>query len=357
MAYELVASRTGQYAVDWEVVDRLVRSYWQASYQLNYSTSKTESEASWYNPFSWSLPDIKQIDVPWDKVREASAVQGTRDMLKFVKSAQLDMRSVANELDFRLGETARLKTQFTDYMKSVQSGNMSAIDRAVGDYEGMIEVSRFIRDTSADIVAIGSTIATGGAAVGLLGASSGLKGYGKYQDTGSVGAAVTYGAGSMVLGAFKIGGAKLSGGEEAVFIVFQGVLETGTSLVAGDTVAKAIKKGGLKIASTGAAQALFSQPWVIESFAKIPFPFTIMVGNQEFAIDMADKVVEKISKKLFEKGVKAGTSRAIDALKPEEVAVPQTRSSSGVADEALLYNQILLKLAIVNMEKGVGHGW
>jgi hypothetical protein len=212
------------------------------------------------------------------------------------------------------------------------------MQRAENDYTGLIDACRFIRDTSADVVAIGSTIATGGAAVGLLGASSTLKGVYKYQDTGSAGSALLYGAGSMVLGAFKISGAKLTTGGEYALIIAQGFLDTGTSLTAGDNFARSIEKGALKIASAGSAQALFSASWVKAVFSKMPIPFNVFSVRSQGGVnvmqtDIADKLVEKGAKKLVEKGIKKSISAGVSSS-PSTEAQPKT-ASAGLMDEVL----------------------
>ncbi|NJN64219.1 MAG: hypothetical protein HC882_04630 [Acidobacteria bacterium] len=356
MAYSKVQSLGTEFAVDWDVLERFCHSYWLSCYQYDMASAVTMSESTWYNPFSWSLPAIKTVDVPWEKVRAAARTSSDRDMAIYRRSATVDMRGVAEDLSFRLTETARLKRHFGSYLRDVQSENMSAIDAAVDDYQGLIDASRFVRDTSADIVAIGSTIATGGAAAGLLGASSAMKGWGKYQDTGNVGAAALYGTGSLLLGAFKVGGAKLTKSGEYTLIVVQGVLESGTSLVAGDSFATALEKGGMKIASAGAAQALFSAAWVKQIFTRLPIPFNVWVKQQgkEMWVDEANELASKTVKKLTEKGVKAG----LGTLKPGPGATSATQAASvGLLDQVPLDQRFLLHFSIVNMEKGIGRGW
>ncbi len=355
MAYSLVTSYGTDYAVDWDVVERLCMSHWRTHYQL-YHSETIETSQRTLNPFSWALPSIKSVDVNWDKVREDAHVACAKDMIVYSSQAAKDMRGVALDLKWKVERTAVNKRTFTADLKKVQSANTTAIQEAESDYQGMIDVARFVRDTSADVVAIGSTIATGGAAAGLLGASSALKGVYKYQDTGSAGAAVLYGTGSLVLGVFKIGGAKLSGKEEYVLIIAQGMLEAGPSLAAGDTFAEAVERGGLKIASAGAAQALFSSSVVKEAFAKMPIPFTVFASTKDtgpnMMIDIANELVGKGGKKLTEKGAKKGLTAAIGSSQPAG-----QRTSSGFADEVPLDDLLLLDLSIVNMKKGIGHGW
>lgn len=362
MAYTMVNSGRTQYAVDWEVVERFSRSYWSAYYQDQYSTLTKMSESTWYNPFSWSMPEIRTVEFDWDKVHQATGSAVTRDMLDYARQAASDMRGVADDVKFKLEQTSTMKRSLRNWLREIQNDNVSAMNQAESDYTGLIDACRFVRDTSADIVAIGSTIATGGAASGLLAGSSVLKGVYKYQDTGRAGAAILYGAGSMALGAFKLSGAKLTTGGEYALIVAQGILEGGTSLASGKSFGDAVTAGGLKIAGSGAAQALFGSQLVKTVFQKMPVPFTVFSettrsGVEFMAEDVADKLLEKTTKKLVEKGVKAGIPAAVNRLTSARQPPPSAGGGSGFIDDVPIDQLGLLYFGIVNMDKGIGQGW
>ena len=243
MSYTMIDNPGAQFAVDWKTVERLNRSYHSSEFQWRIATVEETSRSAWYNPFSWSLPTTKTIDVDWSKVREYRERESQADMDYFRQTGKKDMMAVAEEVQYQVEQTAVHLSKFKNWLKDVQSENMAAINESVNDYDGLIEASRFVRDTASDFIVVGSTIATGGAAAGLLGAGSVAKGMAKYQDTGKAGAAILYGGGSLLLGAFKIGGAKLTSGQEYTLIIAKGALEAGTSLVAGDSFGKAIEKG------------------------------------------------------------------------------------------------------------------
>ncbi len=197
MSYTMIDNYGAQFAVDWETVARLNRSYHLSELQWRLSTVTETSESAWYNPFSWSLPKTKTVEVEWPKVRESGKYASDGDMEHFRQVASSDMRAVTEEVQYQVEQTSVNLAQFKRQLKEVQIENASAIDESVNDYEGLIEASRFVRDTSADVVVVGSTIATGGAAAGLLGAGSVMKGVAKYQDTGSAGAALLQGGGTL----------------------------------------------------------------------------------------------------------------------------------------------------------------
>jgi hypothetical protein len=358
MAYTLIKSGNTEYAVDWDVVERFCKSYWFNYYQDQYAQSIKLSESSWYNPFSWKLPEIQTAEIPWEQVQTSTASAVASEMFSYRRSASSDMRGVANEVKQRVEQTRTIKRSFKDWLRSIEDDNIAAMHKAEDDYTGYIEACRFVRDTSADVVAIGSTIATGGAATGLLAGSSVLKGVYKYQDTGRVGAAVVYGAGSMALGAFKVSGAKLTTGGEYTLIIAQGFLEGATSLASGKSFGDAVHAGGLKIAGAGGAQAIFGGDFVKRVFAKIPVPFTVFSvktrsGAEYMAEDVADQLTEKTVKKLTEKGLKATVGRAVSPA----ASAPAAAKGSGFIDEVPIEEMLLLDLAIVNMDKGIGRGW
>lgn len=359
MAYSTVKCRGTDFEVDWNVVERLCMSYWRTYYQLRRNDTISMCESSWYNPFSWKMPEMQTLEVDWDGVRGSAQNACVADMLAYAGRASTSMPDIAREMKFRVEQTAVQRRAFTTMLKDIQSANIKAMNAAESDYTGLIEASRFVRDTSADIVAIGSTVATGGVGVALLGTSSSLKGFGKYQDTGQVGASVLYGAGSMLLGAFKVNGLKLTTAGEYTLIIAQGVLEGGTSWMAGDGFAQAITTGGLKVASTGAAHALFGRIIVKKVFSKLPVPFNIwsrMPPKEGYIArfsDEANAIAEKTAKNLSEKGVKAYAKALVS---PPKVSQP-TASQPTYFDEVPVEDVLLLNLAIVNMSKGIGQGW
>jgi hypothetical protein len=283
-------------------------------------------------------------------------------MMDYAARAATDMRGIAYDVKAKVEQTVALKRSTRDWLTDIQRNNLAAMDKADKDYTGLIDAARFVRDTSADIVVVGSTIATGGAAAyGLLATGSVLKGTYKYQDTGNAGAAVLYGAGSMLLGAFKVKPSALTASGEYALIIAQGVLETGTSFASGKSFGEAVSKGGLKIVGGGAAQALFGATVVKSVFSKMPVPFTVLSQESGGTMkDVANELLTKTSKKMVEKGVRTGVPAAAGALTGRSTAPlrnPSSAPGSGFIDGVPIEQMGLLYFAIVNMENGIGRGW
>lgn len=360
MVYTMVRCRTEEYAVDWSVVERFSRNYWRTYYQNGYSNTVKMSESSWYNPFSWKMPEVATLEVPWDTVNSwtDSAVQS--DMATYKARAPSDMRGVAYDIQYKMEQVTVEKSKFRNRLRDVERQNYLAMEAASESYAGIVEWTRFVRDSSADVVMLGSTVLTGGAAAFLLAGGAAMKGGFKYQDTGSAGAALLYGVGSAALGVFKISGKALTAGGEMVLIAANGSLETAVGYVSGDSFSKALYSGTLKVASQGVAQLVFGNSVAKSLFARMVLPMRITVADPEamkagvkLMVDRAEDVALRVTKKMTENTLKfAGKQLA----KPEAPGI-LAANGVGLVDDVPFEDRLLLYLAIVNMEKGIGRGW
>ena len=125
MAYTLVNCLGTEFAVDWPTIERLCMSYWRTTHQYELATATTISESTWYNPFSWSLPAIRTVDVPWEKVRDLARKSCAKDLADYQRAASRDMRGVALDVKWKVEQTARNHRFFFDYLREVQSSNMT----------------------------------------------------------------------------------------------------------------------------------------------------------------------------------------------------------------------------------------
>jgi hypothetical protein len=357
MAYWMLENDRDRYAIDWDVVNRLVRGYHRATLRDAYSHVVTTSESTWFNPFSWSLPDVRSLEVDWDKVSSGLNAAADEDVNRLTEQATRDVRSVYRELKWMVADTGRRTTAFTDQLGALQTENMSRINSAVESYGAQIEAAKFVRDTAADGLMVGASIATGGAGVAILGGGSALKGWAKYQDTDNAGAAVLTGVGSFTFGAFKLGGTKLKAGEEAVVTILQAQWETGIALAEGKSLSKALAIGSLKL--TGPFVDRFFKLGPVKSMLeRACVPIAITVATAEGVENVASTVAGKwLGKTAQKQVVERGGKAAINALSTP-AAAPASASTrrSEVVESATLTDQRLLTLAIVNMSKGIGRG-
>ena len=355
MGYELVSSGQTQFAIDWDIVRRILRSYHTSYLQLDFGREVTMSESQWYNPMNWSLPDISHVEVGWDAVRRYAAANTESDSRDMRVEAKYNAARVARRLEDMIEMTARNKEAFVDWIGTVQTQNMQSVNKAVGDYESNIEIARFVRDTSADGLMVGASVMTGGAAVAALGGASFFKGTCKFQDTGSVGAGVMEGAGSFAFAYVKLG-KTFSFKQEMVLALVQAPYIAGTELVGGQTVSKAALSGALTLTGPS-VDALFKLGPAKTLFDKVAVPIVITYEGE----NVASKALSKFAGKMVQgRGVEGWGKKELlgghDSSKDAGTRATARRSGALVA-ESTLSNKFLLYLGFVNMEKGIGRGW
>jgi hypothetical protein len=193
---------------------------------------------------------------------------------------------------------------------------------------------------------------TGGTAVAALGGASFFKGACKFQDTDSVGAAVMEGTGSFVFAYVKLG-KSFSFKDNMILALVQAPYKTGTELVAGETLSKAVLKGGLKLTGP-ATDALFKTGPLKTIFDRAAIPIVITYGDE--GKNVASAVLSKFGDKLQAKSVETWAKARLSD-RPSTPASVTTPRRSQLMSDATLSNKLLLWLAFVNMEKGIGRGW
>jgi hypothetical protein len=363
MAYELVQSGRTQFAIDWSVVRRLVRSHYLTYHQLSYAQEVTLSDSRWYNPLSWSMPDVSNIEVDWDTVHRKTDSDTDQELKELTKQAQSNAAAVAYRVKSMIETAAKNKESFIDWMGDVQTQNMKSINKAVDEYQSHIDLARFVRDTSADGLMVGASVMTGGAALAVMGAGSTLKGTAKFQDTGSVGAAVLEGAGSLMFACVKLG-KSFSFKQDMMLALIQAPYKTGTELVGGSTLGKALLSGALKLTGPAVDQ-LFKLSPSKTAFERMAVPISIWrktidePGHKQWE-NVADEVLRKFTKEVVQKrGIEGAGKNALLRTGPSvgSTTGDLSYSQGSVVAEATITNEFLLYVSIVNMDYGIGRGW
>ena len=355
MAYELLANGPTQFAVDWDIVRRIVRSYHTAALQLAYAREIAMSQSHWYNPMTWSLPDISHVEVDWDAVRADADLFAGEDVGNMQVEAKYNAPRIARRLAAMIDITAHKKEAFIDWIGTVQTQNMVSINKAVEDYQSSAEIARFVRDTSADGLMVGASVMTGGAAVAALGGASFFKGVCRFQDSGSVGASVMEGAGSFAFAYVKLG-KEFTFRQDMVLALVQAPWATGTELVGGSTISKAVVSGAVKL-SGPSSDALFKLGPAKTLFDKVAVPIFISYGGENVASSFLSKLsTETLQNRIADSAARNGKAPA--SASTADAPSPWTSHRRGqLIDASTLSNRFLLDLAFVNMQKGIGRGW
>ncbi len=356
MAYTTFVDERGEsYFVDWDTVYRILRAHHLAAQRAEQARVVRSVEPG---IGGWFLPAIESIEVPWDRVRAKAIAAADADFDRLSSAGVRDMRTLRRALEDRTRRTEQLTAKFRDLMAATQTENMVRMNQAVDRTGLAIDIARFLRDTSAEGLVIGSTLLTGGAAapaLAALGGGSALKGMGKYQDSGNAGAALVTGTGTFMFGLFKVGGNKLNVAEEVTVTIVQAQWESMNALVEGKSMTEALAKGGAKL--TGPlVDRLTKIPAVMHVIGKAAAPLNIAL-NSDSARNIAPELLRKTVSKIAQKTVDAGAAK---------LAKGAAGSSGGTSTDAgpgsatfqsatLTEGDILLNLAIISERGGLGN--
>lgn len=345
MGYQSIKNHGVEFYVDWDIVQRIIRSYWTAQQQLANSSIISVSESQWYNPMSWAMPDVWQVDVDWKRVRNNVELNTDGDLRDLQGRSKHEMANVAYQLDSMVKKTGEKKEQFLDLLGDVQTGNVTRIEESVAHYEGATELLKFVRDSSATAFMIGASVMTGGAGAAAMGAGSIFKGTIRYQDSGSVGAAAMEAAGSFVFAFVKLEGTLK---QTCVVAVVQGTWAGGTEVVAGKTLKDAAHAGAVEIAGTGAAKFFKLAP-MQKVFEKVAVPIRISYNGENKAKEILEATAAQLAK--------GGFSVATEGSKQPKTSTDTKNKSGPLVRDTTLANKFLLQCGVVNMQKGIGRGW
>ncbi len=122
-----------------------------------------------------------------------------------------------------------------DLQRQTSRANFEEIQARFTTRERVLTTLQFVRDLSATTLIVASGLVSGGAALAALLGGSGIKGYGRWTDTESFGAAIAETAGSIVVGLIPIArgpGALASGGSVVGGTLVSAELRAATNLTA-----------------------------------------------------------------------------------------------------------------------------
>ena len=352
--FEIITKNGEAFVVDWDVIERLVKSYYTASHQLIESQINPMQPSGDFNP---RMDTLWTVDVDWDAVKMKAERDVRVEMPALRSWLRTDPVGAAKDLDRDIDVAAGFRQGFREKMRWASSQSVQNIDKAVAAYDADIKIARFVRDTAADLFMVAASVETGGAAATLY-ASIGStgKGYAKYQDTGSKGAAVMEGVGSFVFSVakmakpfgFSFGGSTTSG---AVLVIIQAPYKTATELVSGKSFSEAAVAGLVKLMG----------PWLDQFFNKhaetalrifenstLPLEITTTTGE-----DVAAPFLSKGASKLTQQITKEGSKSLMHAGSSTATA----EQPSPLIDAATLTNKALLYHGFYNVKKGPGGGW
>ena len=235
----------GQYAINWDTVEQIIKSC--ASARLIKKHSKEVAVDTHF--FG---PTLRTYETEWDQVEANVKTQVVDIMAPWLRSGH----SIGELLAFlrsMIKEAKEKKREVQEIRRSLSATSMAGIRKNAEKWGMAIEGTKIVRDLSADIVMVGATVASGGtAAIGYAAAGSAMKGAWNYQDKGNVGKALMEFSGSFILAAIPIG-AKTSGvkdgAEKFVVILLDLQFNTAKELMDGKSAGAALQAAAIKTVS------------------------------------------------------------------------------------------------------------
>lgn len=181
-----------QWLVDQTGMWILARQYAYA--QLLNDKSRIQTTKNWFGP------DMSTVETDFTAIR-AARERVSQDVFNGIESQIFtDAKGAYNSLIQMRGEMDDYSATLKDMQKTASRNTMQAINTSVARSENAIQALTVVRDLSATTLVVGAGFLSGGAALGVLGAGSALKGTARYQDSGNIGSAVLEASGTFVFG-------------------------------------------------------------------------------------------------------------------------------------------------------------
>lgn len=356
MAYQLVNTSQGQFAIDWDTCTRIIRNCIRARKQLQHAKIVKESQVS-MNPMTWGLPDLEYVDVNWDKVKEETLTGTWGTGLELASKVERSVENVAFQLKAMQAETHKLQNDFKSLMRLATHRTMMEIEKSTATYGRWVDGLKLTRDLSGAILIGISTAGVGVAAdVAIVGAGAGtiIKTTAKYQDTGSVGLAAVEAASNIVFTIIPAGrGVKLAGNAKMVKIIISAGTDTWKGILEGKSVGEAALAGSLNFAAPSVGKMIAENGVVQAVLSKTAVPVLVRVlsDDPDLLREVSTEVTKKLAEEMFKKGGKAASGAV---MHPKSPAALQDPMDTDIGDSLTFEDNFLLKFAIVDMEKGIG---
>jgi hypothetical protein len=153
----------------------------------------------------WFLPTTYECATDWSGLRGQYDVDSAAFYCDTEQRVLRNASDAYSRLVTLVGSTRQELRRYEAMRRRARTESEHNVTGSVENWEMALYGAEFVRDTSATILVVGAGTMSGGAALGVLGAGSALRGTATYQRTGNVGAAVVSAAGTFIVGAIGIG--------------------------------------------------------------------------------------------------------------------------------------------------------
>lgn len=241
MAVEILTDSTGRrWTIDWPVARSVVRSYlyWSLLDNLGEMTDR-ETWMEWLsNPGNWN-DWIVGHQIPWDTIHRERDYYTKILLARLHEQADRDPKFVRETLASYARQAAVKERLLFDRLPGEETKELLKDVKYASDLVRDTSITLLLAHSGTRTVAQLSALAIGGS----------LEFTANYTDTGHVGEAVAQTSATVTFKIVKID-------NENIMIAVEAIKEAGLSLISGESVSEAIKKGGLTAVSEKLAEIL-----------------------------------------------------------------------------------------------------
>ena len=335
MAYRLYNTKQGAFSIDWDTCCHIIRSYHRSDFQLRYAREERESQVSLIDPRSWGMPDLVMVTVDWLRVQEEAKSATLLSAHGMAARAIFESNGIDQMVDTLRSMQRKTRSNIAAFQRMQQTAARKAseeIEAAVSMGERGQGVAKTIRDMSASfLVGLGS-VASGGTATAILGLSAGsvLKGTAKYQDAeqnAEIGTFLEVSQ-TVVTNAFTMG--------KGVKILVNVVMDGSKAYADGNSVLTSIGVGTVNVVTGPMGDK--AKDTLKKIFAVAAVPGIVKVGQ-----DLIKKKGQSLVKEIGQGS--------------ESSSGTEFGRGSALMESLAFEESMLLKLAVVDMQKGIGNSW
>ncbi len=351
MTYRLYDTAQGQFALCWDTCCQIIKSYHRASLQHRHSKEVTESQSQMLSPSTWGMPDLTYLSVDWDKVRQESVASTMSDAWRLGAVATFSgdgVDTLVRELKRLQMQTRQSNALFNASQRQASSKTLAAMERSVESFQSMVDGAKRVRDLSGSVLIGAATAASGGlagAAIFGAGAGSALKGIAKFQDSGSYGSAAIEVTQNIAFSVFQT--------TKVVKLVVSVTADTSKALIEGRPIGTALAEGGVNVPAAVLGEGAKKLLGPLMDKVAVPVVTKVITSPPQILSKLPIEVGAKVLVDQTKKAAQATIRGAAQNL--HAGAIASTRSS--LADAISVDDDLLLKFAVIDMSKGIGHSW
>ena len=342
MSYRLIQTPQGTFSIDWDVCCQIMRSRNRALLQAKHSRPRPESQDSFQNRLSRDMPNLTYLEVDWDLVRMGTQGETMMQALKHAGLLLYDSKGVDQLVYFLQqcqSETRSYHREFREKQKRASDESQRSIEESIAKYGDSIAAATLVRELANFVLVLAATVTTGGAGLAAAGGSAVLKTVSTYQNTFSVGATVIEASQNIICTVIPMARGKELG--NVVKILIGTSADTGKALFEGHEIGTALQVGAVNIP-------------VGVGGAAIKGPLAKALGKT--AASLVVKASQEVAKKTAQSAIKQNAIAGARMANTQQWNVPPLRAGS-LADRISFEDDLLLKLAVIDMSRGIGRSW